>query len=72
MLLGLRDPDLDTLVRGMDPDLYPDPDPYPSITVKNSKKNLDSYFLVTSLWLLSLKSYVHEASKSNKQKILEK
>ncbi len=40
-------PDLDTLVRGMDPD--------PSIiylsSSKNSKKNLDSYSFVTSFGL---------------------
>jgi hypothetical protein len=39
--LGLPDPDPDPLVRCTDPD--------PSI--KNSKKILDSYCFVTSLWL---------------------
>ncbi len=43
MFLGLLNPDI--LVRGMDPD------PDPSIIKKNSKKNLDSYCLVTSFWL---------------------
>jgi hypothetical protein len=38
MFLGLPDPD--SLVRGMDPD--------PSIIKQNSKKNLDSYCVVTS------------------------
>jgi hypothetical protein len=38
--MGLLDPD--PLVRGMDQD--------PSIIKKNSKKNLDSYCFVTSLW----------------------
>jgi hypothetical protein len=41
MFLGLLDPDPYPLVRGMDPDLPPDPDP--STSCKNSKKNLDSY-----------------------------
>jgi hypothetical protein len=41
MFLSLLDPDLDQLVRGMDPD----PDPF--ITKQNSKKNLDSYYFVT-------------------------
>ncbi len=49
-------PDLDSLVRGMDPD--------PSIILlsssKNSKKNLDSFCFVTSFGFLS--------SKRNKQK----
>jgi hypothetical protein len=38
---------------------------------KNSKKNLDSYYFVTSLWLFSLKNYVNAPSKSNMQKNLE-
>jgi hypothetical protein len=62
MFLGLPDPD--PLVRGMDPD------PDPSIILKNSKKNLDSYYFVTLFDFLSLKNYVNEASKSNKQKKL--
>jgi hypothetical protein len=44
MFLGLLDLDPDTLVRGMDPA----PDPDPSIISKNSKKNHDSYCIVTS------------------------
>ncbi len=36
---------------------------------KNSKKNLDSYYLVTRFDFLSLKKDVNVASKSNKQKI---
>jgi hypothetical protein len=43
-VFGLLNPDPDPFVRGMDPD----PDPDPSITIINSKKNLDSYFFVTS------------------------
>jgi hypothetical protein len=54
MFLGLQDPDPDPLVRGMDPD--------PILlwirffrillsSCKNSKKNLDSYWFVTSLRL---------------------
>jgi hypothetical protein len=35
---------------------------------KNSKKNLNSYCIVTSLWFLSLCNDVNVASKSNKQK----
>jgi hypothetical protein len=57
MFLGL--PDLDPLVRGMDPD--------PSSS-KKSKKNLDSYCFVTSFGFLSLKNDVNVPSKSNKQK----
>ncbi len=61
MFLGLLDPDPDLLVRGMDPE--------PSITKqKNSKKNLDCYYFVTSLWLFSLKNDLNVPSKSNKQK----
>jgi hypothetical protein len=37
MFFGLPDPD--PLVRGMDPD--------PSISCKNSKRNLESYYFVT-------------------------
>ena len=62
MFLGLPDPDL--LVRGMDP--VPDP----SISCKNSKKNLDSYHFVTLFDFLSLKNYVNVASKSAEQKKL--
>jgi hypothetical protein len=39
------EPDLDPLVQGTDPDPVPDP----FIVKQNSKKNLDSYCLVTSL-----------------------
>jgi hypothetical protein len=44
MFLGLLDPD--PLVRGMDPD--PAPDPNPLSASKNSKENLDSYCFMTS------------------------
>ncbi len=37
---------------------------------KNSKKNLDSYYLVTLFDFLSLKNDVNVPSKSNKQKKL--
>jgi hypothetical protein len=47
MFLVLQDPDPDPLVRDMDPDPALDPDPEPSIFMQNSKKNLDSYYLVT-------------------------
>jgi hypothetical protein len=47
MFLGLPDPD--PLVRGVDPDLASDPDPGSSS--KSTKKNLDSYCLVTSFGL---------------------
>jgi hypothetical protein len=48
MILGIPEPDLDPLVRGMDPDpdptLNPDPaldrDPNPFIIKQNSKKTL--------------------------------
>jgi hypothetical protein len=43
MFLGL--PDLDPLVRCMDPD------PDPSIIKQNSKKKLDAYYFVTSFGL---------------------
>ncbi len=39
---------------------------------KNSKENLDSYYFVTSLWIILFKNDVNVASKSNKQKNLEK
>ena len=45
MLLGLPDPYPDPFVRGMDPDL--------SINMKNSKKNLDSFYFVTLFDFLS-------------------
>jgi hypothetical protein len=35
---------------------------------KNSKKNLDSYYLVTFFYFLSLKNDVNVPLKSNKQK----
>ncbi len=57
-VLGLPDPD--PLVRDTDPD--------PSITSKNSKKNIDSYWYD----FLSLKNDVNVPSKSNKQINLEK
>ncbi len=60
MFLGL--PDLDPLVRGMDPD--------PSVIMQNSKKNLDSYYFVTLFDFLSFKNDVNVPSKSNKQKKL--
>ncbi len=52
MFWGLLDTDPDKLVRGTAPDKLvrgtaPDPDHH--IIKKNSKKNLDSYCLVTSL-----------------------
>jgi hypothetical protein len=50
--------------RGMDPA----PDPDPSIIMRNSKKNLDSYYFVTLLDFLSLKNDVNVPSKSNKHK----
>jgi hypothetical protein len=53
MFLGLPDPD--PLVRGMDldPDQALNSDPDPSITMKNSKKNLDSYCFATLFYILS-------------------
>jgi hypothetical protein len=39
MFLGLLDPDPDPPVRGMDPDLAPDPDLDPSITKQKKQKN---------------------------------
>jgi hypothetical protein len=68
VFLGLPDPD--PLVRGMDP--VPDPtlDSDPPIIKKNSKKNLDAYYLVALFYFLSLKNDVNVASKSNKQKKL--
>ncbi len=64
MFLGLPDPD--PLIRGMDPD------PNHSIIKQKSKKNLDSYCLVTFFGLLSLKNNVNVPSKSKKQKNLFK
>ncbi len=64
-VFGLPDPD--QLVRGMDPD------PAPSIIMKNNKKNLESNYFVTLLSLfefLSLKNNVNVPSKSSKQKKL--
>jgi hypothetical protein len=57
MFLGLLDPDLDPLVRGMDPD--------PTIIKQNRKKNLDSYCLVTSfgLFIFLLIGAVHIAAR---------
>ncbi len=45
MFLGLPDPHPDPLVTSTDPV------PYSSVTKKDSKKNLDFYCFVTSLWL---------------------
>jgi hypothetical protein len=75
---------IETSVADQDPN--PDPDPrvfgppgsgstsqrYGSSSCKNSKKNLDSYYLVTLFDFLSLKNDVNVASpsKSNKQKKL--
>jgi hypothetical protein len=49
MFLGLSDPDLDPLVRGMD--LDPAPETILLSSIKISKKNLDSYCFVTSFGL---------------------
>jgi hypothetical protein len=45
MFLGLPDPHPDPIVTSTDPA------PDPSIIKQNSKKNLDFYCFVTSLWL---------------------
>jgi hypothetical protein len=63
MFFGLPDPHLDPLVRDMDPD----PDP---IIKQNSKKNIDFYCFVTSLWLLSLKNYADGPQKVISKKYL--
>jgi hypothetical protein len=68
--LGLPDLDPDPLVRGMDPDPDPALDPDPSIIMKNSKKNLESYYFVTLFDFSSLKNDVNVASNSNEQKKL--
>ncbi len=68
MFLGL--PDLDPLVRGMDPDPDPEPDPDP-LTLsasKISKKNLDSYCFVTSFGLFIIEKECKCTFKSTKQK----
>ncbi len=62
MFFAIPDPNPDQLVRGMDPD------PDPAIIMKNSKKNLDSYYFVTLFDFLSLKKDVNVASKTIKQK----
>ncbi len=49
MFLGLPDRDPDPLVRGIDPDQNPAPDP--SIIKQKSKKNFDSYCFGTSFGL---------------------
>jgi hypothetical protein len=49
MILGLADPVQDPLVRSIDPA------PDPSIIMKNSKTNLDSYYFVTLFDFSSLK-----------------
>ena len=64
MFFAIPVPNPDQLVRGMDPD------PDPAIIMKNSKKNLDSYYFVTLFDFLSLKNDVNVASKRNKQKKL--
>ncbi len=62
IFLGLRDPDPDPIVRGMDPAPAPDP----SIIMQN----LDSFYFVTVFDFLSLKNDGNVPSKSNKQKKL--
>ncbi len=58
MFLGLLDTDPDPLVTGMD-----------LLLSKNSKKNLDFYYFVTSIGLFILeKNYINVPSKSNMQK----
>ncbi len=64
MFLGLPGPN--PLVRGMDPDQNPAPDP--SIIMQDSKKNIDSYYSVTLFDVSSLKNNLNVHSKSNKQK----
>ncbi len=66
MCLGLPDPQ----VRAMDPDPAVDPDPVLLSSCKNSKKNVNSYYLVTLFGFLFLKNDVNVASKSNRQKKL--
>ena len=68
MFLGLPDPDPIVIVRGVDPDPALDLDP--SIIMQNSKKNLDSYYLLTLFDFLSLRNDVNVASKSKRQKKL--
>ncbi len=63
MFLGLLDPD--PLV--WDTDMYPDPS-----SNKQNTKNLNPIVLWLLYDFLSLKNVVIEASKSNKQKSLEK
>ncbi len=58
------DPDPDPVVR------CTDPDPDPSIIKQNIKKNLNSYCFLLLYDFLSLKNYIHKASKSIKQKKL--
>ncbi len=62
LFLGL--PNTDPLVRGTDPE------PDPSIIKKNSKKNLDSYCFVISLWLFIFDKWCKCTFKKygNKQK----
>jgi hypothetical protein len=62
MFLGFTDPN--PLIRDMDPD----PDRDPSIIMKNSKKNIDSYCFVTSLLPFIFNNDVNVPLKSNKQK----
>jgi hypothetical protein len=57
MFLGLPDPDQLVRERDQDPALDLDPSIILLSPSKNSKKNLDSYYYVTSLDLLSLKDY---------------
>jgi hypothetical protein len=58
VFLGLPDPD--PLVRAMDPDPDPavDPDPVLLSSCKHSKKNINSYYLVTLFDFLFLKNDV--------------
>ncbi len=64
MFLGLLDPGPLVRLRGTDLD--------PTIIKQNSKKNLDSYYFMTSLWLFVLEIDVHVPSKSKKQIKFEK
>ncbi len=72
MFLGLLDSDPDPLVRGAAPDSAPYGIWILISSIKNGKKTLDSYCVVTSLWLFIFKNDVNVPSKSNKQKNLEK
>jgi hypothetical protein len=67
MFWGLPDPNPDPLVRYTDP--APDPDPF--IIKKNSKKNIDSYCIVTSLCIFIFEKLCKYTFKSNKQNNLK-